>query len=83
MNEKKSKRLRQLVRHLQQRGAIEEQSWLKYASYPEMSTRAFINSSGKLDQMPWMKGQAVMDPGCGRAIYQRMKKNAEHNGKIL
>ena len=81
MNEKKSKRLRQLVRHLQDRGAIENKNWLQYASYPEMSTRAFVNSSGKLDQMPWMKGQAIMDPGCGRAIYQKMKDDADRNGR--
>lgn len=81
MNEKKAKRLRQLVRHLQERGATEQNVWLKYATYPEMGERPVINMHGKLEMAPHMIGQATLDPQCGRAIYQKMKDSADRNGK--
>jgi hypothetical protein len=74
MNQKKAKRLRALVKHLQNRGATEGTSWLKYSSYPEMSERAVINAQGKLDHVPYMVGQAVLDQHSGRSIYQQLKK---------
>jgi hypothetical protein len=63
MNEKKAKGLRQLVRHLMGAGKVDEQPWVSYGFQKS-------NKSGTL-------GTIMLDPGCGRAIYQKMKNNAD------
>lgn len=57
MNSKRAKKLRALVRHLQNRGAVEE-NWVAYGS----------------QQVGRQKVSTMLDPACGRAIYQQMKE---------
>lgn len=93
MNEKKAKRLRQLVRHLMDADKVEKQAWVVYGreqkyvevEVPDASAPTVFDDNGKL--ITTMKKQLVatgsrmMDPGCGRAIYQRMKNRADSTGK--
>jgi hypothetical protein len=81
MNEKNAKKLRQLVRHLQGKGIVENPNWVSYQTYPTLGTRPMINHKGELTQVPHMIGQAVLDPHCGRAVYQSMKNRADRNGR--
>jgi hypothetical protein len=62
MNSKKAKRIRQLVKHLQDKGAIQSQDWIGYVP----------QDNGQNLKPPTVR----LDRDCGRAVYQLMKKNA-------
>jgi hypothetical protein len=86
MNEKKSKRLRQLVKHLIAKEVVENKPWVVYAvdmkyhemEVPDTKAPTVFDENGKLITV--MRKQLVatgsrsLDPKCGRAIYQAMKK---------
>lgn len=57
MNSKRAKKLRALVKHLQNKGAVSE-DWIYYGSQ---------TTNGQPTSV-------MLDPACGRAIYQQMKK---------
>jgi len=77
MNGKTAKKLRQLVRHLQETGAIESKEWVSLGRRDRKLHREVTTEKGevKLVQVPdetvWLK------PGCGRAVYQQMKRRAK------
>lgn len=71
MNSKKAKRLRQLVRHLQDKGAVEAKDWTQYADEPTMS----LNQNNPNNPIN-MAVKRKLDPECGKSIYKMMKKNA-------
>lgn len=77
MNAKKAKRLRQLVRHLMGQGAVNESSWISYIP----SVMTVIDKNGTVRTISGPKDFVTMpielDAGCGRAIYQKMKKNSK------
>lgn len=83
MNEKKSKQLRQLVRHLQKVGAIEE-TWLRYGKGHRIEeVEVPIDDQGNKKIIKMAVGTLMMDPACGRAIYQSMKKRAYRNQPVM
>jgi len=63
MNSKKAKRLRQLVRHLQNKGVIKDGDWEQ--------TMPVVTSSG--EEVPEKR---VLHPDCAKSVYKKMKKNA-------
>jgi hypothetical protein len=75
MNAKKAKKIRQLVRHLQNKGLVGKDGWEVYNDQPivrnlvinDTSTPAEIGFSRKLD----------LD--CSKAVYKSMKKNARNS----
>lgn len=89
MNEKKSKRLRQLVRHLMNAGKVKEEAWVKYGreqkyveiEVPDVNAPTVFDENGKLittmRKQLVATGSRMMDPACGRAIYQSMKNRAD------
>ena len=88
MGEKKSKRLRQLVKHLMGSGQVEAKDWVVYGreqkyveiEVPDPTSPTIYDEDGKvitaMRKQLVATGSRMMDPACGRAIYQRMKKNA-------
>lgn len=93
MNEKKSKRLRQLVRHLMSSGKVENETWVKYGreqkyvemEVPDPKASTVFDEKGELVMATRKQlvatGSRMMDPGCGRAIYQAMKNRADGMGR--
>lgn len=71
MNEKKSKKLRQLVRHLMDKGAVGNVGWRVY------DESRFDGSKRRTDfSSPVISTGAVkLDPECGLKIYRNMKRN--------
>ena len=66
MNTKRAKRIKQLVNHLQASGRLDKNMpWVQYVD---------AKNSRKNDT-----GTRHLDPKCGRAVYQLMKKNAMHS----
>lgn len=63
MNAKKAKRLRQLVRHLQNKGVINDGDWEQIVPV--------VTPSG--EEVP---GKTALHPDCGKSVYKKMKKNA-------
>lgn len=89
MNAKKAKRLRQLVKHLMSAGATEKDTWVEYGreqkyvevDVPDFGGAKVFDEDGKLvmtskKQLMAMGGR-MMDPACGRAIYQSMKNRED------
>lgn len=93
MNEKTAKRLRQLTRHLQHKGAVQSH-WLAYHTDVQTKfedkervvgkdkegqpiTEKFQVRTLTTDVNSIFKTTAPvrLDPHCGRAVYQQMKKN--------
>lgn len=93
MNEKKSKRLRQLVHHLMSAGKVQNETWVKYGreqkyvelEVPDSAAPTVFDEQGKLIMTTKKQlvatGTRMMDPGCGRAIYQSMKNRADGMGR--
>lgn len=89
MNQKKAKRIRQLVRHMQDKGVVDNQSWINYGldqkfvnmSVPDADSPTVFDEEGKL--VMTMKNVLVptgcrkLDPTSGRAIYQAMKSRGD------
>ena len=93
MNEKKSKRLRQLVRHLMSKGTLTEAGWINYT--PDVYTTTLpikqkvskkINPEGFVTEhasmlashgKSFITGPVRLDAACGKAIYRSMKKRAD------
>lgn len=67
MNLKKAKRLRALVRHLQEKGAIVNKDWTIYSEAPNSQDGSSGNFHGA-------RRCNKLDPTCGRAVYKQMKK---------
>ena len=61
MNEKKAKKLRKLVRNLMEKKVLETDVWCDY-------TLKTIKGG--------MSTTIILDPFCGRSVYQQMKKRA-------
>lgn len=86
MNQKKAKRIRALVKHLMTKGAIADKEWT-IAGYIDHRKSQFSASSIAADapaeEQPAFEvhRQRVLDPECGRAVYQRMKRVAVTHGK--
>ena len=89
MNSKQAKRLRQLVRYLTAAGKIESKEWLAYdrdTRYEEIQVPNILGANAELGangkHITTTRTQLIavgtrkMDPSCGRAIYQSMKKVA-------
>ena len=93
MNEKKAKRTRQLVRHLMNTGSVDAQPWVSYGreqkfvevEVPDYKAATVFDEDGKLittmRKQLIATGSRMLDPACGRAIYQRMKNKADSIGK--
>lgn len=93
MNEKKAKNLRQLVRHLMGAGKVDAQPWISYGreqkfleiEVPDSNAPTVFDDEGKLittmRKQLVATGSRMLDPACGRAIYQRMKNKADTLGK--
>jgi hypothetical protein len=69
MNSKKAKRIRQLVRHLQEKDTIQNVDW-------DMTV-----TKSALEGNSLFKGQRTLHPQAGKAVYKQMKKRAVHMGK--
>lgn len=77
MNSKKAKRLRQLVKHLQTKGVIEDKDWAVYGSQQHKS------SDSDPENPKWIVQQTrMLDPACGKAIYKQMKTRSHISGKV-
>lgn len=72
MNEKKAKKLRQLVRHLQQKGTVGANGWVYYNDSPVVKNY-LVDDKVTPTQVGFSRR---LHPDCGRAVYQAMKKNA-------
>jgi hypothetical protein len=72
VNEKKVKKLRQLVRHLQNTGAVGKIGWTVYNDSPVVKN-LLIDDKVTPTQVGVSRR---LHPDCGRAVYQAMKKNA-------
>lgn len=93
MNEKKAKNLRSLVRHLMGTGKVDSQPWVSYGreqkfvevEVPDSKAPTVFDEDGKLittfRKQLVATGSRMLDPACGRAIYQRMKNKADATGK--
>lgn len=81
MNQKKAKKLRQLVRHLMDSEKVSPETWLNYGQDQKFKTHKIPDivkgEDGELKiemrQQLVTTGSRKMDPTCGRAIYQMMK----------
>lgn len=71
MNSKKAKRLRQLVRHLQNKSAVESADWID-VNDDVVYKKVTLNGSATVGMTVTRK----LKPECGRSIYQIMKKTA-------
>jgi hypothetical protein len=88
MNSKKAKRIRHLVKHLQEKAAIADAPWA-VPGYIEhkfnVPNPAAFKADAPDESIPKtiveVHRQRVLDPKCGRAIYQQMKKRAVHHGR--
>jgi hypothetical protein len=100
MNTQKARAIRQLVKHLQSKGRIENKVWVEYnvdrmphETLPkvyntEAANQMFNGESIKDTQDKWLTMAAkreryivptvTLNPTCGRAIYQQMKKRAQN-----
>lgn len=85
MNQKKAKKLRQLVRHLMDSEKVSSETWLNYGQDQKFVTHKIPSEiikgeNGELKvemkQQLVATGSRKMDPTCGRAIYQMMKGRA-------
>jgi hypothetical protein len=92
MNEKKAKRLRQLVKHLMNKGGVAESDWRVLHPQTQFvedqltrSVRVLNEETKKRESVVQSYAQVVatgtvrLDPRCGRAIYQQMKSRAQLN----
>jgi hypothetical protein len=82
MNSKKAKRLRQLVRHLQDKAAIAESEWsvpgvIKYTA-SKFSASSIVGNAPSIPESPFdgITYQRVLSADCGKSIYRTMKKRA-------
>jgi hypothetical protein len=73
MNSKKAKKLRALVRHLQNTGAIESKEWIQYGHRDRTITKISTDEDGKQVEKRVPDTTLWLMPGCGRAVYQQMK----------
>lgn len=74
MNGKKAKKLRALVRQLQQVGAIENKEWVQYGHRNRTLSRDVKDpETGELKETRVPDTTVWLMPGCGRAVYQQMK----------
>lgn len=83
MNSKKCKRLRQLVRHLQDKAAVANSNWCVASNVEKkrnVPNFAAFKDGVRDESLPatveTIFHQRILDPKCGRAIYQQMKKRA-------
>jgi hypothetical protein len=85
MNSKKAKRIRQLVRHLMEKGAVDDAEWTiaGHIEHRKTSPSSIVGSDdGAISRVPQFVRQRVLDPTCGRTIYKKMKKsNSANHGK--
>lgn len=83
MNSKKAKRLRALVRHLQERGAVENINWEEYTSRKQ---RIMLPPASGLEPTRdsttnyTLHITRALNPSCGKAVYKQMKKRSENLG---
>lgn len=78
MNEKKAKKLRQLVKHFQNKGIAGKLGWTVYIDTPVISNMKFYDAA----QPTEVGFQRKLNPDCGRAVYKAMKKNARNPAAI-
>lgn len=87
MNSRKAKNLRALVNHLMSHGAVAQADWHAYAPgvyvTDQVTTRRvskYHNETGVETSVSHARvsdrGSVRLNPSCGRAIYQAMKKRA-------
>jgi len=81
MNSKKAKRIRALVKHLQQKGALETAEWTTYGSIGGNKMVTKQDAQGNLIQVREATATTALDPKCGRSVYKQMKKRIS-NGKV-
>jgi len=74
MNSKKAKRIRQLVRHLQDKGIVGKDGWTVYKDQPIVRNLVIDDTSTPTE----IGFQRRLNPDCGRAVYNAMKKNARN-----
>jgi uncharacterized protein YjhX (UPF0386 family) len=74
MNGKKARQLRQLVRHLQDKGAIESKDWVAYGTRNRTLARTVRDEDGSLKEVRVPDTTIWLMPTCGKAIYKQMKK---------
>lgn len=83
MNGKKAKKLRALVRHLQNAGAIEGKTWLEYGHRQRTLSRMVVDpETGEKKETRVPDTTVWLMPTCGRAVYQQMKDNAKARHKV-
>lgn len=75
MNAKKAKRIRQLVQHLQTKGAINE-NWELYGNQQHTDVSSDLSVPKMIIQPTKM-----LDPACGKAVYKQMKQRAIATGR--
>lgn len=79
MNSKKAKRLRQLVRVMQQKGVVDSE-WevnghIKHAIASEEDAKTIaLHSNININELIPAKLQSMLKPECGKAVYKGMKK---------
>lgn len=84
MNSKKAKRLRQLVRHLQEKGGVAQAPWEVAGTIDHRKLAPPSLSSATPDEskpVVVIHKQRVLDPACGKAIYRQFKAKAELHGR--
>lgn len=74
MNSKKAKRIRALVKHLQNKGALESSEWVTLGSVGNNKSKVKMDEEGNLIQVREATTTAMLDPKCGKAVYRQMKK---------
>ncbi len=77
MNGKKAKKLRALVRHLQNAGVVENKEWLQYGHRQRTLSKMVADENGELKETRVPDTTVWLMPTCGRAIYQQMKDNTK------
>ena len=77
MNGKTAKKLRQLVRHMQEKGAIESKDWVAYGTRNRTISKTVRGEDGELKEVRVPDTTIWLMPTCGKAIYNQMKKRVK------
>lgn len=82
MNGKKAKKLRALVRQLQAVGAVESKEWVQYGHRNRTIGKQIVGEDGKLSETRVADTTIWLMPGCGRAVYQQMKRRGNRAASV-
>jgi len=82
MNLKAAKKLRKLVHLLQEKGAIEGKAWVEHGVRDRTLARVTRDEEGHLKEVRVPDQTVWLLPSCGRAVYQRLKRQAKRERRL-